>query len=260
MIDPQLQASKWIKNMEAANNPRIMKFSDAQFASNMKGAIMNGYPVLIQDIELVLDPSIDAILGKQYYTDNDGRLVIKFGDADIDYDTNFRLYLTTKIPNPNYLPEVFIKSTVINFNITFEGLEDQLLGDVVKNERPEIEAQRDENIVKLANFNRELKNLENQILKMLAESEGNILDNVELINSLENSKTTAITIGKELADSKILEEQIEKTRSQYIDVAIRGAILYFVIADLSLIDPMYQYSLQYIKKLFNFAMAATQKN
>ena len=42
----------------------------------------------------------------------------------MDYHKEFRLYMTTKKPNPNYLPEIFIKVTVINFTATFEGLED----------------------------------------------------------------------------------------------------------------------------------------
>jgi dynein heavy chain, axonemal len=62
--------------------------------------------------------------------------LIRFADNDIDYDPNFRLYMTTKLPNPNYLPEVFIKVSIINFTVTFDGLEDQLLADVVKNEQP----------------------------------------------------------------------------------------------------------------------------
>jgi dynein heavy chain len=60
------------------------------------------------------------------------------------------LFLTTKIANPNYLPEIFIKVTVINFSITFEGLKDQLLGDVVKYEMPEIEKKKDEVVVKIS--------------------------------------------------------------------------------------------------------------
>ena len=50
--------------------------------------------------------------------------MIRFGDGDTDYDNGFRLYMTTKMPNPNYLPEVFIKVNIINFTVTFEGLED----------------------------------------------------------------------------------------------------------------------------------------
>jgi len=59
-------------------------------------------------------------------------VLIRFGEGEIDFDRNFKLFITTKIPNPNYLPEIYIKVTVINFTVTFEGLEDQLLADVVK--------------------------------------------------------------------------------------------------------------------------------
>jgi len=76
--------------------------------------------------------------------------LIKFGDRDIDFDKNFKLFITTKLPNPKYLPEVFIKVTVINFTVTFEGLEEQLLADVVRLEKEEIEIQKDENVMKLA--------------------------------------------------------------------------------------------------------------
>ena len=47
--------------------------------------------------------------------------------------------MTTKYNNPNYLPETYIKTNIINFLVTFEGLEEQLLIDVVKLDKPEIE-------------------------------------------------------------------------------------------------------------------------
>jgi len=65
------------------------------------------------------------------------------GDKKIVYDKKFKMFITTKMSNPHYLPEIYIKVTVINFSITFEGLKDQLLGDVVKYELPEIEKQKD---------------------------------------------------------------------------------------------------------------------
>ena len=66
----------------------------------------------------------------------EGRKLIRVGDKRIDFNPKFMLYITTKMANPHYLPEIFIKVTVINFSITFEGLQDQLLGDVMKNEKP----------------------------------------------------------------------------------------------------------------------------
>jgi dynein heavy chain len=47
--------------------------------------------------------------------------------------------MTTKMANPHYLPEIFIKVTMINFTVTKHGLIEQLLATVVSKEKPEIE-------------------------------------------------------------------------------------------------------------------------
>jgi dynein heavy chain len=64
---------------------------------------------------------------------------IKIGDNWVDFSNDFKFFVTTKLSNPHYLPEICIKVTIINFTVTPEGLEDQLLVDVVKYEQPELE-------------------------------------------------------------------------------------------------------------------------
>lgn len=81
----------------------------------MNLAIPNGYPVIIEDVNETLDPILDSVLAKATY-DCEGRTLIRFADKEIDYHKDFRIYMTTKKPNPNYLPEIFIKVTV-NFTI-----------------------------------------------------------------------------------------------------------------------------------------------
>ena len=45
-----------------------------------------------------------------------------FGDSLVDYSPDFQLYITTKLANPHFLPEVSTKVALINFGITFDGL------------------------------------------------------------------------------------------------------------------------------------------
>jgi dynein heavy chain len=78
--------------------------------------------------------------------------------------------MTTKMPNPHYLPEIFIKLTIINFTVTFMGLEEQLLGDVVVQEKPEVERERDNIVVSMDRDKNTLIKIEDTILKLLAES------------------------------------------------------------------------------------------
>ena len=102
-----------------------------------------------------MDPSLDTIFSQSVF-EEDRTKKIKFGDKSLLYDDNFRLMLTTKIQNPHFLPEICIKLTVINFSITFEGLEEQMLVDVIKIEAPEVEEQRDSLIIKLAQSRNDL--------------------------------------------------------------------------------------------------------
>merc|ERR1719163_1970678 len=116
-----------------------------------------GSPLLIEDIAETLDPALEPVLLKAVF-DNGGRLQIKLGDSDVDYDANFLLYITTKMPNPHYFPEVCIKVTVINFTVTFDGLEEQLLAEVVNLELPEQMNQKTELMLQLADDKKTLKN------------------------------------------------------------------------------------------------------
>lgn len=211
---------------------------------------------MVEDVEETIDPAIDPILLKQQYKTEAGIMQIRIGESNIDYDEHFKFFMTTKMPNPHYIPEICIKVTLINFTVTFDGLRQQMLGDVVIAEKPEIEEKRDKIVLTMAADAKTLKDLENTILKLLSEATlEQILDEDKLIIILEDSKVTSGEINERMAQSKIVEEEIEVTRNLYLDVSIRGSILYFVISSLTGIDPMYQNSLAYVKGLFNTAIA-----
>jgi len=131
---------------------------------------------------------------------------------------------------------------------------------VVIQEKPEIEQKRDKLVVSMAKDQKTLREIEIKILKLLSEStEEQILDEDFLINVLEASKTTSKEINERMVLSVVIQEEINTTRNMYTSVAVRGSILYFVIADLAKIDPMYQYSLSYVKRMFNTAIEKSAK-
>lgn len=47
-----------------------------------------------------------------------GNTVLKLGDTVIPYHEDFRMYITTKMPNPHYTPEIATKLTLINFTLS----------------------------------------------------------------------------------------------------------------------------------------------
>lgn len=178
----------------------MIKFGKPTFLRDVGNAVRNGNPVLVNDVQEYLDPGLDPILLHSEFKGEGGVMQIRLGEAIADYDKNFRLYMTSKLPNPHYPPEVCIKVTLINFTVTFEGLEEQLLGDVVIKEKPEVEEKRDKIVLQMASDKKTLQNIENTILKMLSEStEEQILDEDTLINVLDSSKVTSTEINARIA-------------------------------------------------------------
>lgn len=185
---------------------------------------------------------------------------MRLGDTDVPYSHEFKLLITTKLANPHYLPEICIKVTLINFTVTPEGLEDQLLVDVVKYEQPELEQQKDQLVVQLSGFKRQLQETEAKILKLVSEASDDILNDEELIITLDQSKETSIVITDKMVEAEQTAKMINENRESYRSVARRGSVLYFVVADLALVDPMYQYSLEFFTRLFNRRLDKSEKS
>lgn len=124
--------------MEKENNIQVIKLSNPKFLQIVENSIRMGMPVLLENIEEKLDPSLEPLLTKNIVKQG-GQWVIKLGDTWVPYSNDFKFLITTKLANPHYLPEICIKVCIINFTVTPDGLEDQLLVDVVKFEQPELE-------------------------------------------------------------------------------------------------------------------------
>uniref|UniRef100_A0A8B9CE97 Dynein axonemal heavy chain 7 n=1 Tax=Anser brachyrhynchus TaxID=132585 RepID=A0A8B9CE97_9AVES len=259
MIDPQGQANKWIKNMEKVNSLHIIKLSDPQFVTTLENCIQFGSPVLLENIGEELDPILEPLLLKQTFKQS-GSICICLGDSTIEYAPEFRFYITTKLRNPHYLPEVSVKVTLLNFMITSEGLQDQLLGIVVARERPDLEEEKQALILQGAENKRQLKEIEDKILEVLSASEGNILEDETAIKILSSSKVLANEISEKQAVAEETEKKIDATRMGYRPIAIHSSILFFSIADLANIEPMYQYSLMWFINLFIMSIDNSEKS
>eukprot|EP00668_Euglena_longa_P046636 GGOE01062321.1.p1 GENE.GGOE01062321.1~~GGOE01062321.1.p1 ORF type:complete len:2198 (+),score=861.46 GGOE01062321.1:644-6595(+) len=259
MIDPQNQANKWIKNTEKSRGLKVLDLKMPDFLRSIEHAVQLGTPVLMQDVLEEMDPSLDPILSKAVMRQG-SRLVMKIGDNTVDYNENFRFYLTTKLANPHYSPEICTKTLVINFAVREDGLEDQLLKIVVRKEKAELEEQKDELVLNTAAAKKKTKELEDEILRILANSDESLLEDVNLVTTLKTSKQTSLDIQKQLKDAEVTEEKINAAREAYRPCAKRAAILFFVLSDLGGIDNMYQFSLDSYVTLFNLSINKSAEN
>merc|ERR1719399_2766687 len=177
---------------------------------------------------------IDPILEKNTFTQGAQKL-IALGDKNVEWDDDFRMYLCTKLANPHYTAEVMGKLMIINYGVTLDGLADQLLNVVVGHERPDLEEKWNQLVEETAENTRLLVRLEDTLLRELANSSGNILDNEELIATLQETKTKASDISEKLEQAEFTKEEITKARLVYVPTAVRASLLFFAMAGLSVL-------------------------
>ena len=259
MIDPQGQANNWIRTMEKDNHLHVLKLTDGDYVRTLESAIAYGQPVLIENIGEELDPTLEPLLLKQIFKQG-GCDCIRLGDSTVEYSEEFRFYMTTKLRNPHYVPEVSVKVTLLNFMITPEGLQDQLLGVVVAQERADLEEKKNQLIIEGAENKRLLKEIEDQILHILSSGEGNILEDEGAIDTLKQSKITSDDIKEKQEVAEKTEREIDEVRKGYTPIAYSTQVLFFCISDLANIQPVYTYSLNWFVNLFIMSIQRSEKS
>nr|XP_023021885.1 dynein heavy chain 3, axonemal-like [Leptinotarsa decemlineata] len=259
MIDPQGQANKWVKNMEKNNRLQVIKLTDQNYIRVLENAITFGTPVLLENINEEIDAILDPVLVKTIFK-SQGVWYLKLGDNVLEYSFDFRFFITTRLRNPHYLPEIAVKVTLVNFMITPQGLQDQLLGIVVAREKPELEEKKNAMIVESANNKKMLKEIEDKILEVLSSSEGNILEDETAIKILSSSKVLSEDIQEKQKLAAVTEKEIDQARNGYVPVSKHSSVLFFCISELANIDPMYQYSLVWFINLYNQSIINSTKS
>lgn len=194
MIDPQLQGVKWIKQ-KYGSDLIVMRIGQKGYVEKIEEALIKGSTVLIENIGENLDPVLDSLLGRNLI--KKGKAV-KLGDKEVEYNSTFRLILHTKLANPHYKPEMQAQTTLINFTVTRDGLEDQLLAEVVKAERPDLEELKADLTKQQNDFKILLNKLEDDLLSRLSSAGDNVLGDTALVENLETTKKTAAEIEEKV--------------------------------------------------------------
>ena len=183
----------------------VITLNQDKWQKRVEHALSNGLVLMIEAVGESIDPLLDPLLSRQFVKKGKGQTV-KIGSEDIDMMPTFKLYLQTKLINPHYKPETAAQCTIINFIVTEQGLEDQLLAIVVRVEKPDLEQTKEELVNKQNQFITTLAQLESDLLKNISDADPNtILTNISLIESLEVTKATSTEIQRQQLEAKQTE-------------------------------------------------------
>ncbi|PNH08753.1 Dynein gamma chain, flagellar outer arm [Tetrabaena socialis] len=258
LVDPQGQGREWIKNREEANQLKTTQLNDKLFRNHLEECLAFGRPLLIENIEEELDPLLDPVLERRLIKKGK-TFVIPLADKEVDFTETFRLFCTTRLPNPHFTPELSAKVTVVDFTVTMAGLEDQLLGKLISKEKKELEDQRQQLLEEVQSYKKRIKQLEDDLLFRLSNSQGNLLDDTELIDVLAVTKQTAQDVSEKLANASETNKRINEACEEYRPVAHRATLLYFLIAEFAVVNCMYQTSLAQFNQLYETAIDRSEK-
>ena len=256
LIDPSQRATEWLKAHLKDTRLEVINQQDSNFTTALELAVRFGKTLVIQEVDGV-EPLLYPLVRRDLESQGP-RFVVQIGEKVIDYNEDFRLFLTTRNPQPDIPPDVDSVIARVNFTTTRAGLRAQLLASTIQNEKPDLEQRKTELLKAEEELKVQLAALEESLLEELASAVGNILENKTLLESLNQTKSKSSTIATSLTESQELQASLDKERGSYLPLSQSGSMLYFVISDLTKLNNMYSFSLSSLLRLFQRALQSKQ--
>ncbi len=250
IIDPQGQCTKWLQQKYPKNIS--MPLSSSKFDETLEMCLARGLPFLVQNAELEFSTTLNSVL------DNNSDEFVKIGEREIEIADGFKVILITRVANPDISPEKFAKCTVLNFAVTFDGLEEQFLDFIVSRDESHLNQKRqsiDEDVRQCENS---MKQLEIDLLKRLSSHKGDILEDTHLVGVLAETKATAERVLSQLKEASETKKMIAERCEEYRPCSRIAALLYFSLCDFSSLNHMYKTSLEQFKMWFSDSIGSAK--
>ena len=249
IIDPVGDATAYILNKFKVKNLTVTSFLDGAFVKTLESSVRFGTPLLVQDVEH-LDPVISPLLNGEMRRTG-GRVLVRVGNQDIDFSPSFTLMMITRDSSFTFPPDISSRVTFVNFTITRDNLESQALERILRTEKPEIEARRNDLLRNQAEYQMRLRHLEQALLNALNESSGRVLEDDIVLNSLERTKQEAAELDVKVRATETIMVEVASSTNEYLPLARACTEIYLLLEKLETIHHFYQFSVPYFFDLLD---------
>jgi hypothetical protein len=233
-----------------------LRFTDSKLRSVVEDSVETGATLVIRDVPSVFPAFLSALLEKQL-TRRGKRDYILLGGVEVAYNHAFKLYLLSNSARLVLSPETSARAAVIDFAVTADGVEAQVLTRVIMREKTALEEQAQAERARVREYRNAATALEDELLWRLNSTKGSLLDDSAVMDTLARTKVAAAEIAERIEASEELAQSISAAREEYRPIARRAAIAYFLVADLSSLSPMYETSLAQFLVQFDRGMEDT---
>lgn len=211
----------------------------------------------------------------------DNRLCILLGTSTITYNSNFRMYITTKSLEPKLAPRTAKHLTIVKFAVTKHCLESYLMwyampsfyqiqqqhskiqcssrSEISTSVRPETENQRNELLCRINKCQLQLRQANDRILTLLFESDGNILDDEALVDGLNETKEEIMTISARVSEYEETESGMMAVRIKFRPLAERAAIIFTILSTLIKLNAVYHFNLEYFANILRTVIGDNER-
>ena len=289
MIDPQGQATSWLARYERDEGlVRLSGGSRSKMSRSslemLQRAIEEGLPVLLESIGENAPMELEALLARKFESNAHGT-VVSLGGRSVDvlcestqlqsqvqrqsgrsYSTLptsstasstaaskplFRLYLASTAAAPLFSPSLQGVTTLVDFSVTDRGLEDQLLQQILNKEQPELLQSQSALLKQQAKDAAKLRSVEERVFALLAEADGNMLANDELVSALHSTELLLKEHPKQMQRTEAMLDKQSRSFEIFRPVARRGAAVHLVASKLSTFASHYQFPYAAFQSVFN---------
>lgn len=180
------------------------------------------------------------------------------GPIEIEFNAGFRMYLVSRRSNPKFSAQIYSRAVFINFNTTLSSLENQLLDIVFELVDIKMAKERASLHGSIVANRKQIQALEEGLLSQILSCDGNLLDNPNTMKLLESTKIEVVELTEKASANRHTLANINTKRNDFRLIALKGASIFAVLADMGALNPFYQHAMCDFIKIFTQIMRAIE--